>query len=147
TQKTTTPVLLDPNGGFTVKVAAAVTDRLTIAITGVNGIQTAVPLERFSQTNTDGSLSAAVSAAVGRVEGPGGIAVDVPAGAFPNGAVVTLKPIAESDFPVQLDQLGAQAKQLIAFSGGVSLDLGGQTPQHYLNVFVPAAAGDKADDQ
>src|SRR5581483_1373567 len=106
TRKTTTPVLLDPNGGFSVRVAAGITDQLQIAITGANGTQTVVPIQQFRQTNADGSISAAVGAQGGMVEGPNGTAVEVFNGTFPSGAVVTVKSIAESAFPIALDANG-----------------------------------------
>ena len=144
TRNTSTPVLVDPNGGFSVRVAAALTDRLQIVITNQNGPQTVVLLGGFRQTNADGSVSAVVSVAGGLIEGPAGTAVEVPADAFPDGAVITLKKIAEAQFPVQLD---ARGKEILAYSSGVQLDLGGKTPEKYLNVFVPATTADKATDQ
>jgi hypothetical protein len=88
TKKTTTPVLLEPNGSFSVRVAAGITDLLQIAITSRNGVQTVVALGRFKQTNADGSVSAVVGPEGGTVTGPGDIAVDVPQGAFPEGTIV-----------------------------------------------------------
>ena len=144
TQKTTTPVLLDPNGGFSARVAAGITDQIQIAITGANGTQTVVPIQQFRQTNADGSVSAAVGAQGGMVEGPNGTAVEVANGTFPSGAIVTVKSIPESAFPIALD---ANGQSLLSYAGGIQLDFGGQTPQHYLNVFVPAGPNDKPTDQ
>ena len=139
-----TPVLLDPNGGFRVAVQVGLTDTVQIVITSPSGAQTTVAVPRFTNSNADGSLSAVVTSTGGRVEGPGGVAVDVPDGAFPAGTIVTLKPIAEADFPVQL---GADDKQRFPFAGGIQLDFGGQTPQKYVNVFVPAGPNDLPTDQ
>jgi hypothetical protein len=78
-----TPVVLDPNGGFTATVAAAVTDKLQLIITDAAGNKTVVSLARFRQDNSDGTVSEAVGPEGGHLEGPGGVAIDVPAGAFP----------------------------------------------------------------
>jgi hypothetical protein len=143
-KKSTNPVLVDSNGGFTVRVPVGITDKVQIAITAPSGAQTTVALPRLTQTNADGSVSAVVLPEGGLIEGPGGTAIEVPSGAFPDGTIVTLKAIAEADFPVQLD---AQGRTLLSYSGGLQLDLGGKTPQHYLNVFVPAGPNDKTGDQ
>src|SRR5262249_54285950 len=110
TTGTSTPVLVDANGSFSVKVAAKVTDKLQIVITSANGSQTVAAIGGYRQTNADGSVSAAVSPAGGLIEGPAGTAVEVPKDAFPDGAIITINKVDEAQFPVQLD---AQAKELI----------------------------------
>jgi len=144
TRGTTTPIVLDPNGGFVVIVPASLTDKLQLIITDPAGNQTVVAVPRFHRDNADGSASEAVQADGGRVQGPGGVVVDVPAGAFPDGAIITLKPVSEADFPVQLT---AEQKQFFGYTGGLQLDLGGQTPAAYLNVSIPAHSNDTLVDR
>ncbi|MEO8678604.1 MAG: PKD domain-containing protein [Vicinamibacterales bacterium] len=144
TKRSTSPVLLDPNGGFIVRVAASITDRLQIAITDVNGNQTVVSLARFTRANADGSVSVFVGAEGGRVEGAGGTAADIAAGTFPDGAVVTIKPVTETAFPVQLSP---ENRAVFSFAGGFEIDFDGAIPTHYVNVSIPPAPGDTADDQ
>jgi PKD repeat protein len=139
-----TPVVLDSNGGFTAIVAAAVADRLQLIITDAAGNKTVVSLARFRQDNGDGTVSEAVGAEGGRLEGPGGVAIDVPAGAFPTGAVVKYGPVSEAQFPFHLND--AQ-RQLFQYSGGVRLDLGAAVPQKYLNVSVATTGGEKVTDE
>src|SRR5439155_6746088 len=89
---------LTPNadGSFSGQVAAARTDKLDVTIVDADGNKTTVPLPAFK--NADGSV--VVGAAGGRVEGPGGVAVDVPAGALPDGTVVKVDPVGAGDLPI-----------------------------------------------
>jgi PKD repeat protein len=144
TQGTTTPVLVNPSGGFTVIVAAALTDRLRLKIVDAAGNETLVALPRFSRANADGSVSVAIDAEGGRVDGPGGVAASIRPGTFPDGAIVTIKPIPEAAFPVQLTE---EEKTVFSYAGGVQLDFGGQVPTQYVNVSVPAGPADKPGDQ
>ena len=144
TKKTTTPVLLEPNGSFSVRVAAGLVDTLQIAITSRNGVQTVVPVGQFRRTNADGSVSAVVTGEGGRVDGPGGVAIDVPAGAFPDGTIITLKPVTEQEFPVQLTP---EQREAFQYSGGLSVDLGGKTPASYLNISIPTSGNESLEDQ
>src|SRR6185436_10468262 len=102
------------------------------------------PAPVFRQTNADGSISTAVTAEGGAVEGPGGVAVDIPQGAFPQGTIVTLKPVSEAQFPVTL---APEQRQVFSYSGGIDIDLGGKVPTTYLNVSVPMTGGETLDDQ
>ena len=70
----------------------------------------------FARTNPDGSRSVVTGASGGRLEGPSGIVVDVPQGAFPDGTLVTMRPVDEPSFPIPLT---AEQRELFAFSGGV----------------------------
>ena len=58
----------------------------------------------------------------------------IPAAAFPQGAVVTIRPVPAADFPVPLT---AEQQAVFAYSGGFRLDFGGAVPQHYVNVSIP----------
>ena len=144
TRGTTSPVLLDPNGGFNVRVGATVGDRLQIVITDRGGNSTVVAAPPFRQTNLDGSISTAVTVEGGVVEGPGGVAVEVPRGAFPVATVITLKPVSEAQFPFALS---AEQRQVFRYSGGIDIDLGGRVPTTYLNVSIPTVGGETLDDQ
>ncbi len=140
TRGTFTPVVLDPNGGFVVKVSAGITDKLQIVIRDAAGNETVAALPAFRQVNADGSVSQAVTSAGGHIDGPAGIGVDVQNGTFPDGAVVTVTPAAEADFPVPL--LTDEQRQYFSYSGGLKLDYGGKKPQLYLNVSIPAGPND-----
>ena len=144
TRGTATPVLLDPSGGFTAVVSAAASDQLRLRIVDLAGNETFVALPRFSRLNANGSLSVAVNAQGGRIEGPGGVAMTIRPGTFPDGATVTIKPVAEADFPVTLS---AEHRTSFAFAGGVEVDFGGKVPAHYVDVSVPPRPGDGPDDQ
>src|SRR5439155_26388947 len=89
---------LTPNadGSFSGQVAAARTDKLELTIVDADGNKTTVPLPAFK--NADGSV--VVGAAGGRVEGPGGVAVDVPAGALPEGTGVRVTPVSQTQLPL-----------------------------------------------
>jgi len=139
-----TPVLLNPDGGFQLAVSASATDQLQLRITGPAGNQTFFNLPRYSQTNPNGSFSAAVDSTGAHIDGPGGTAVDIPAGSLPDGSVVTMGQVAEADFPITLAD---GQKQLFTYSGGLSIDFGGATPAKYVNVSIPAGPNDTAADQ
>ena len=143
TKKTVTPVVLDANGGFVVIVQAAANDRLQLTLRDAGGNETVVVVPRFRRENTDGSVSEAIGAQGGRVSAPGGVSVDVPAGAFPLGTIVTLKAITEAHFPVSLTT-GQRA--FLQYSGGIELDLGGKTSIGELKISIAAAAGDTDDN-
>ncbi|MCU1383320.1 MAG: hypothetical protein JWL71_2017, partial [Acidobacteria bacterium] len=145
TKGTLTPIsAIDPSVGFSIAVQAAFTDKLQLVIRDASGNQTVVAIPPFRRANADGSVSQAVTTEGGHVDGPAGIGVDVPAGAFPDGVILTLKPVAEADFPIQLT---AQQRQFFKFTGGIQIDLGGKIPQVYLNVSLPLSGGETVDDQ
>jgi PKD repeat protein len=145
TRGTTTPMsVVDPSVGFTVQVDASITDQLQLVIRDRSGNETVVALPAFRSVNADGSVSQAVTNAGGHIEGPAGIAVDVQSGTFPDGAVVTVTPVAEASFPLQLSD---EQRQFFSYSGGVKLDYGGKKPQIYLNVSIPAAPADNEADR
>ncbi len=143
TRRTFFPALVNPDGSFSATFAVRLGDKLQIAITDPSGNQTLVSLPPFSRTNADGSLSTVVGSDGGRVGGPGGIAVDVPGGALSDGTIVTVGRVDESSLP----SLSAAQKTFFQFSGGVRLDFSGTTPSHYVNVSLPAAAGDTTEDR
>ena len=144
TRQSSSRALVNPNGSFSTVIATALGDRLQVIITREGGAQTVVPTPPFARTNADGSRSVVTGAAGGRLDGPSGIVVDVPAGAFPDGTLVTMRYVDEARFPIPLT---AEQRELFAFTGGVALDFGGAVPSHYLNVSLPAAPGDKQTDR
>ncbi|PYN28652.1 MAG: hypothetical protein DMD98_22010, partial [Candidatus Rokuibacteriota bacterium] len=81
-----------------------------------------------------------VGAAGGRVEGAGGVAVDVPAGALPEGTVVKVEPIATFD-------LSLPTPASFPFVGGLRLILGGARSSSGLKLSVPAPPGARSTDQ
>ena len=101
-------------------------------------------MPRFKRTNADGSMASVVGSEGGHLDGPGGTAVDVPAGALPDGTIVTITAIDEASFPTKLTD---EQKQFFAFSGGIGLDFGGATPSQYLNVSFPPKGGETFTDR
>ncbi|MGC4081215.1 MAG: Ig-like domain-containing protein [Vicinamibacterales bacterium] len=138
------PVLLDPNGGFEVRIAAGLKDKLRLHIVSPANVETIYALPLFSQTNADGSVTAAVDASGGRVDGPNGTFAEIKSGTFPDGALVTIKSVDEASFPKQLD---AEQKKEFSYIGGVQLDFGGAVPTVYVNVGVPPQPGDTTANQ
>ena len=145
TRNTITPVLVGGDGSFSGRVNAAPGDVLVLTITDQAGNQTSVPLSTATrQVNGDGSVSAVVGDGGGRIEGPAGIVVDVPAGAFPVATVVTVTAVGEAQFPIKLTD---EQRPFFGFSGGFALDFRGAAPQHYLNVSLPAGPNDGPQDR
>jgi PKD repeat protein len=144
TRGTSTPVLLDPNGGFLVVVPAALLDVLKIKITDQSGNETILDVPAFTRTNADGSVSGVVGTDGGRVLGPNGIAADIQPDTFPPGTVVTLTSISEANFPMQLS---GESATVFPFAGGIEIDFGGAEPQKYINLSIPATVNDTVRDQ
>ena len=144
TRGTTAPVLVDPAGGFTATIAALLGDHLQIRIVDAAGNVTLVELPRFSRSNADGSVSVAIDKAGGRVDGPGGVSASIRPDTFPDGAIVTIKAILESEFPVAMTP---EQQEVFSYAGGVQLDFGGQVPTQYVNVSVPSTPDDRPDNQ
>ncbi|MEQ1871797.1 MAG: Ig-like domain-containing protein, partial [Vicinamibacterales bacterium] len=144
TRKSSFPALVAANGSFSATFAVGIGDKLQVSITDPSGNRTVVSLPAFTRTNPDGSLSTVVGAEGGRINGPGGTAVDVPADALPDGTIVTIETITEAEFPTQLTE--AQ-KEFFGFAGGIRLDFGGITPSHYVNVSIPPTGGETRDDR
>ncbi len=129
---------LTPNadGSFSGVVAALRTDRLEMTIRDAAGNQTTVAVAPFR--GADGSV--VVGAAGGRVEGPGGVFVEIPVNAVPDGTIVRVAPLTSTDFPVA-------PLADFPFIAGVALDLGGIVPREPLDIGVMAPAGASVDDQ
>ena len=144
TRKTSTPALVNPDGSFSAVVVASNADVLKLQITDSAGNVSSADIPAFRQVNPDGSVSQFVGQGGGHIDGPGGTAVDVFPGTFPDGAVVTVKPVPEAEFPFSLT---ADQAAIFSYAAGFTLDFGGASPTRYLNVSVPARPEDKPDDQ
>ena len=132
TTKALTSVLPESDGSFSVRVPAARSDKLELLLFDKAGNKTTIPLPRFR--NPDGST--VVGAEGGTVEGAAGVAVTAEAGALPDGTVVKVDPITDTnDFPVPLPPT---AETNLNFIGGFHLSLGGVTPNQALDVSIPA---------
>jgi hypothetical protein len=129
---------LAPNadGSFSGLVPASPSDKLALTIRDADGNATTVLVPAFR--NADGSV--VVGAAGGAVQGAGGVRVDVPAGALPDGTVVKVDPLADVDLP-----LASPAN--FQFVGGVRLSLGGAQASAPLSLSVAAPADAALDDQ
>ena len=123
----TTTLTPNANGSFSGTIGAFRTDRVEITISDAAGNKTTMPLPAFR--NADGSV--VVGEVGGRVNGAGGVFVEVPPGALPDGTVVKVEPLAEGE-------LELPAPPQFPFIGGVRLDLGGVTPRESLDVGIPA---------
>lgn len=125
----------DADGSFGGIIAALRSDRLELTVRDAAGNETTVPMPRFS--SPDGSV--VVGAEGGRVEGPGGVAAEIPVGALPDGTVVRVVPIALNELPIP-------APASYAFAGGVRLELGGVVPLREIDLSIAAPpAGADAD--
>ncbi|HEY3547196.1 MAG TPA: Ig-like domain-containing protein [Propionicimonas sp.] len=139
--------LYQADGSFRFQVPATITDKLQLRIVDRAGNETLVALDRFQQTNADGSVSAAVDSKGGDVDSPGlpadAVRVDVREDAFPDGAVVTVKKLLAADIPIQLS---TEDQERFAIRGGIQVDFGGALPARYVNLSMPAAPSDTASD-
>ncbi len=138
-----TPVLIDPNGGFSVLVVALPSHKLRVRIVDPAGNESMVDLGAFTQTNPDGSISTAVDASGGIVKGPGGTGARFKPGTFPEGAVVTLKQVDPATLPFAPDPaLG----DTLTMQSALEIDFGGATPQIYVDLIFPARGDEQPDD-
>ncbi|MEQ1870328.1 MAG: Ig-like domain-containing protein [Vicinamibacterales bacterium] len=131
--------LVQGNGGFSAQILARITDTLQVRIVDAAGNETKSALPAFKTVNGDGSVSQAVTALGGIIEGPNGSQAKVKPGTFPNGAVVTINYVAPAEFPIQL---GAEFTADYTIDGGISVDFGGQTPQLYVDLSIPPRGGE-----
>jgi hypothetical protein len=144
TKGTVAVALVEPNGSFSTVIAAGLNDKLRIRIVDTAGNEMQQELGGFKQTNADGSVSQAISAEGGIVQGPGGVQATIKPGTFPAGAVVTLKDMQAEEFPVQFSP---KQSETFTVNGGVSIDFGGATPELYVDVSLPPTGNEQPDDQ
>jgi PKD repeat protein len=131
----TTTLTPNANGSFSGTIAALRTDRLEITIADAAGNKTTVPIAAFR--NADGAI--VVGTAGGRVEGPGGVAADIPAGALPDGTIVRVVLVPASELPLP-------APSAYPFTSSVRLELGGVTPLKEIDLSIPAPPGAASSD-
>ncbi|MCC6161758.1 MAG: Ig-like domain-containing protein [Acidobacteria bacterium] len=144
TRGTSALALTTADGSFATGLVASVTDVLRVRIVDEDEHATIVAIETMRQQNPDGSVSQAVSAAGGVVEGPEGTRASIKPGTFPAGTVVTMKAVPVADFPRQL----SEAERVnFSLEKAISLDFDGATPAHYVDVSWPAGPEDKPTDQ
>ncbi|MFN7916658.1 MAG: Ig-like domain-containing protein [Vicinamibacterales bacterium] len=136
--------LVQGDGSFTTSLTAFASDKLRVRIIDLAGNETAIDLGAFQQTNPDGSVSQFVPAEGAVVKGPNGIEAEVPAGAFDQGAVVTIKDVPLANFPVSMTPQEAANWPL---TQAVQLDFGGAEPKVPIRLSVNAQPGDTANDQ
>ena len=131
-----TTVRPEADGSFSACVPAEKHHKLQLQMQDAAGNRTEVAVGRF--TSPDGSV--VVGSEGGTVEGAGGTAVDIPAGAFPDGTLVKVSPISEADLPIP-------APGTYPFAGAVELTTDGVRSRSALNLSVPAPADASPDDQ
>ena len=134
--------LYQANGSFQFQVPAKITDALRLRIVDPAGNETLVDLDRFQQTNADGSVSAVVGSTGGIVEGPGGVQVDVPDDTFAAGAVVTVASVPVESLAALLS---AEDRQRFELQAALKVDFGGAEPSRYVNLSIPVRGDEPAD--
>jgi PKD repeat protein len=136
TTQAETTITPNANGSFSGVIQASKSDKLSLVIEDAAKNKTPVAFPSFR--NADGSVL--VGLAGGRVEGPNGVAVDVPAGAVPDGTVVRLEAVADTQLPVP-------APLEFPYAGALRIDLGGAVALKELKLSVPAPPGASAQEQ
>ncbi|MFN8066057.1 MAG: Ig-like domain-containing protein [Vicinamibacterales bacterium] len=139
TRRTSAVALVQANGSFSTTILAGINDILQIRIVDAAGNETKAPLPAFRQVNADGSVSQAVSAQGGVVDGPNGTQAKIKPGTFPSGTIVTLKYVEPSAFPVQLRP---EDTGTFTLDGAIDVDFGGQTPQLYVDLSLAPKGGE-----
>lgn len=130
-----TTVLPEADGSFSVRVPAERSHKLQLQMQDASGNRTEVAVGRF--TSPDGSV--VVGSEGGTVEGEGGTAVDIPAGAFPEGTLVKVEPLA-------LDNLPGPGQPNAPSIGAVVLNTDGQMGTKPLDLSIPAPADAAPED-
>ncbi len=133
TDGTSTPVLVEADGSFSVNLDADILDEVVISIADPAGNEISVPIGRFR--NPDGTV--VIGPAGGLLEADNGVILDIPAGAFPAGAMVRLAALTEAEINVSP---GPDFPFVAGFEFESSV-----APQIYLNASAPLPAGTAAD--
>ena len=128
TQEISTPVLVEADGSFSATVAADIMDEVVISITDPAGNETEVNLGRFRNSAGHG----VIGPEGGQLESDNDIILDIPAGAFPDGAVVRIAGITEEDIGTSP---GPDFPFVAAFEVECSVK-----PEIYLNASAPLPA-------
>jgi len=125
TKDISVPALVNPDGSFSATIDAGILDEIVISITDPAGNETVVPVGRFK--NSDGSI--VVGPEGGEIVAENGVTLHIPEGTFPDGAVIKLKPLQESDIPVSP---GPDFPFVAAFEYQTSV-----LPQKYIDISAP----------
>ncbi len=131
-----TSVIPEADGSFNVRVPAQYHHRLELELIDASGLSTVMAVPSFA--NADGSVI--IGSEGGTVTGADNTAVNIPAGAFPNGTLVKIAPLSAADLPIP-------APAEAPFVGAVTLETGGQMAEQALDLSVPAPADATAQDQ
>ena len=129
--------VVNPDGGFSFQIKAAITDALQIRI--LDSADREVVIEKTEYQAADGSV--AIGSKGGKVE-VDDFVLEVPEGALPAAAVLKLTPLAQ----VEIDALPVP-EGIGAIGSGVEVDTGGATLQKEadLSFPIPPAASPSAD--
>jgi len=128
TQELYVPVLVNPDGSFSTNIDAELMDEIVISITDPAGNETKVNLGRFK--NSDGH--AVIGPEGGQLEADNNIILDIPPGAFPEGAVVRIAGMSEED-------VGTSPGPDFPFVAGFEVECSVK-PEIYLNASAPLPA-------
>ena len=128
TQKISTPILVNADGSFNATVAADIMDEVVISITDPAGNETEVNLGRFRNSAGHG----VIGPEGGQLESDNNIILDIPAGAFPDGAVVRIAGITE-------ENIGTSPGPDFPFVAGFEVECSVK-PEIYLNASAPLPA-------
>ncbi|RLB24940.1 MAG: hypothetical protein DRG71_04700, partial [Deltaproteobacteria bacterium] len=96
TKNISQPALVQPDGSFSTTIEAGLTDEIVISITDPAGNETVVPVGPFR--DPDGST--VIGPQGGILEAENGVVLEIPEGAFPDGAIVRVTALTQSDIPV-----------------------------------------------
>jgi hypothetical protein len=121
------------NGSFTARISAQLGDEIQVVLMDAAGNQTLISYLTFKAP--DGRYL--VTARGGKVEGEGGLLLDIPEGALLGPAVVKITPVVESALPHPVPVEGK-------FLAAVNIDTGGVRFQKEVKLSVPAPANTPA---
>jgi RHS repeat-associated protein len=128
TRNTSTRVLVDADGSFSGKIEAGVLDEVVISIVDSAGNERVVPLGAFH--NPDGST--VIGPEGGQLMADNGVILDIPAGAFPKGAVLRITGLTE-------EEIGVPMTPDFPFVAGFEIQ-SSAAPEIYLNASFPIAS-------
>ncbi len=129
TQGTSMPVLVEADGSFSVNIDAEIIDEVVVSITDPAGNETVVSVGPFR--NPDGST--VIGPQGGQLEAENGVILDIPPGAFPNGAIVRITGLTEAE-------IGVDPGPDFPFVAGFELNCSVQ-PEVYMNASAPMPQG------
>jgi len=125
----TTGIIYSPqvesDGSFSVTIQTSITDKVVITLIDPSGNETTIPVGNFQ--DTEGRIAFGPDG--GQLENVAGLILNVPAGAFPDGAVVQFKTLSESE-------IGVFTPPEFPFVAGFEIQATTK-PQVYLKVSAP----------